>query len=356
MPTHPLRETQNVQCPTDEFMLQRFLLGWLILLSLLAYYWPSWNLEVDPFAVSKPYLGWIITVTMFLIGGLLPRDEIRQVLKSWPTVLGGTLVQYVTMPLAAYSIARIAGWEGEWLLGLILVGSVPGAMASNVLTLMARGNVSYSVSLTTTATLFSPIFVPLILLITLQQSLADPVAIAQTAFRDLLLQVALPVLSGYFLARWSSRAESMLQRIGPPAANLTILWVIATVVNANHARIAELESGVLVRLLLLLLAINVAGYVAGWFGGGAMRLPNAKRRALTLEVGMQNAGLGATLASQWFPDQTIVSLPAALYTFGCMLTGTVLAQWWSRRVIVEEGESADDGGTQNSAETADVIA
>ena len=142
-------------------MLQRFLLGWLILLSLLAYFWPSWNLAFDPFAISKPYLGWIITVTMFLIGGLLPRDEIRQVLRSWPTVLGGTLVQYVTMPLAAYTVARVAGLEGGMLLGLVLVGSVPGAMASNVLTLAARGNVSYSVSLTTTATLLSPIFVPL---------------------------------------------------------------------------------------------------------------------------------------------------------------------------------------------------
>ena len=327
-------------------MLQRFLLGWLILLSLLAYFWPSWNLAFDPFAISKPYLGWIITVTMFLIGGLLPRDEIRQVLRSWPTVLGGTLVQYVTMPLAAYTVARVAGLEGEMLLGLVLVGSVPGAMASNVLTLAARGNVSYSVSLTTTATLLSPIFVPLILLVTLRQSLADPVAIAQKAFLDLLLQVALPVLSGYFLARSSQKAESVLQRMGPTVANLTILWIIAVVVNANHERLANLQ----LNLLAMLLTINVFGYLAGWFGGGVMRLPEAKRRALTLEVGMQNAGLGATLASQLFPEQPIVALPAALYTFGCMLTGTALAQWWSMRVGVEEGHvqpSEAAGGTDS---------
>ncbi|WP_166830853.1 bile acid:sodium symporter family protein [Thalassoroseus pseudoceratinae] len=330
-------------------MFQRFLLGWLILLSLLAYSWPSWNPELDPFAISKPYLGWIITVTMFLIGGLLPRDEIRQVLKSWPTVLGGTLVQYATMPLAAYTVARLAGLEGEWLLGLVLVGSVPGAMASNVLTLAARGNVSYSVSLTTTATLLSPIFVPLILFLTLRQSLANPAAIAQKAFLDLLLQVAIPVLSGYFLARSSRRAESVLQRIGPTVANLTILWVIAVVVNANHERLANLQ----LDLLAMLLVINGIGYLAGWFGGGAMRISHAKRRALTLEVGMQNAGLGATLASQLFPDQPTVALPAALYTFGCMLTGTMLAQWWAMRVGSEEAESpAAEGQLAGTSETA----
>ncbi len=160
-------------------MLQRFLLLWLTLLCLVAVAWPDMLHHMgceptfDPFALTKPYLGQMITATMFAIGCLLPRDEIRQVLARWPSVLGGTAVQYGTMPLIAWGFGTLAGLSEEWMLGVILVGSVPGAMASNVLTLAARGNVSYSVSLTTTATLLSPVAVPLILFLALNQTDID---------------------------------------------------------------------------------------------------------------------------------------------------------------------------------------
>ena len=85
----------------------------------------------------------------------------RQVLRRWPLVLSGTAVQYLTMPTLAYCFAHVWGLSGDYLIGLLLVGCVPGAMASNVLTFNARGNTSYSVSLTTTATLLSPLAVPI---------------------------------------------------------------------------------------------------------------------------------------------------------------------------------------------------
>jgi BASS family bile acid:Na+ symporter len=75
--------------------------------------------------------------------------------------------------------------------------------------------------------------------------------------------------------------------------------------------------------------INLLGYTAGWLGGLAMRLPVPMRRALTLEIGMQNAGLGTGLILTLFPDYPAAAIPTAAYTFGCMLTGTVLANVWS---------------------------
>lgn len=307
-------------------MLQRFLLIWLSALSALAYFWPDWNAEWDPFRLSKPYLSTLITVTMFAIGCLLPRDELREVARRWPTVLGGTLVQYSVMPLAAFAFGRWAGLEGDLMLGVILVGCVPGAMASNVLTLAARGNVSYSVSLTTSATLLSPLVVPAVLYAYLQESSANPGDIAANAFRNLLLQVVLPVVAGHLLARWWPLLDRLSRRWAPVVANLAILWIIAVVVNSNHKNLTNL-GGV---LFAVLFAVNIIGYIAGWFGGRAMRLPGSQTRALALEVGMQNAGLGSALASQLFQSRDLVMLPAGLYTFGCMLTGTILAQYWSR--------------------------
>mgnify|MGYP002527554365 CR=1 FL=1 len=86
---------------------------------------------------------------MFAIGMMLPRDEVRQVSRRWPVVLGGTVIQFATMPLLAFTIGTLWNIRGDAFLGLMLVGCVgcvPGAMASNVLTMNARGNVSYSVS------------------------------------------------------------------------------------------------------------------------------------------------------------------------------------------------------------------
>ncbi len=313
-------------------MLQRFLLLWLILLCGLALWWPDWNLSFDPFAASAGSLGWMITATMFVIGCLLPREEISLVLKRWPTVLGGTCIQYLTMPLIAFGLGRLAGLPSEWMLGVVLVGCVPGAMASNVLTLQSKGNVSYSVSLTTTATLLSPIVVPFVLYLALQQTSVDANAIAEKAFHDLLLQVFLPVLGGHVLARTFPQVETFSLRFGPVIANLVILWIIAVVVNLNHKNLTETLNAGHLQLVGVLLGVNLLGYAAGFSGGILMRLPEAKRRALTLEIGMQNAGLGTTMATQLFADP-LVALPPALYTFGCMFTGTILASYWSKRDV-----------------------
>ena len=329
-------------------MLQRYLLVWLTLLSLIAYAWPSWPgpehdsiasmiRACDLFALTRPFSPYLFAVTMFAIGALLPRDEIRQVLRRWPTILGGTTIQYLSMPLLAYVCGHAFGLKGEVLLGVILVGCVPGAMASNVLTLAARGNVSYSVSLTTSATLFSPLVVPFALYVALHQADVDRMLLVKKAFWILMTQVVGPVVLGHGLARRFIGFQTRMQRWGPVIANLTILWIIAAVVNANHANFGRAGA----RLFGALLVINLFGYLSGFTGGFLLKLPDGMRRALTLEIGMQNAGLGATLAQQLFDRQPLVELPPALYTFGCMLTGTVLAHIWSRTTQESSAESPE---------------
>jgi BASS family bile acid:Na+ symporter len=203
-----------------------------------------------------------------------------------------------------------------------MVGCVPGAMASNVLTLAARGNVTYSVGLTTTATLLSPLLVPLTLKLTLGQW--RPFPAGQVAF-SLLVTVVLPVVIGYTLSRLWRVWESAARVIGPILANLTILWIIALVVGLNRDRLAEVH----LVLLAALLAINLGGYAAGMLGGRLLRLEPGMRRALTLEVGMQNAGLGTFLVLTVFQSEPAAAIPPAIYTFGCMLTGTMLARAWA---------------------------
>ena len=320
-------------------ILERLLLVWLVALSAMAYLWPRLagsisDVELfDPFVASRGWLKYLIAVTMLAIGSLLPRDEIRQVFRRWPTVLGGTAIQYASMPLLAYGLGRLFGLEGAWMVGIIIVGCVPGAMASNVLTLVARGNVSYSVSLTTSATLFSPLIVPWVLWLLLREKVDFPTL--QVAI-DLCWMVVLPVVLGHMLSRTFTAWAFGARRVGAIIANLTILWIIAVVVAVNRQNMSSLDAG----LLSALATVNLGGYLAGFFGGRLLGLTHPMRRALTLEVGMQNAGLGTTLALSLFPDDPATALPAALYTFGCMFTGTILARLWAE--FGGKGEVAED--------------
>ena len=208
-------------------VISKYLLLWLILLSAIAFF-AERLLPLDIFVESKAALPWLIVVTMFAIGWTLPYEEIRQVAKNWPTVFGGTAIQFVTMPCLAYLLAKAFGFQGSLFLGAMMVGCVPGAMASNVLTLMARGNTSYSVSLTTMATLLSPIVVPLALSLTLGESV-DRSVFVQSAVK-LSWMVVLPVLSGYFLSGLFPNQKQVGETLGSIIANLTILWIIAFVV------------------------------------------------------------------------------------------------------------------------------
>lgn len=304
-------------------MLERFLLPLLCLLSWAAYSWDQW-FAFDPFLASSGWLLPLFACTMFAIGALLPRDEIVQVARRWPAVVAGTIIQYTSMPLLAWGLATAFGLTGADFIGVVLAGCVPGAMASNVLTLVARGNVSYSVSLTTSATLLSPLVVPAALWLALGNSGDFP---HLETMWTLTWTVVLPVVAGYLVGGRFSEHRAVFRAVGGTFANATILWIIAVVVAVNRERLGQLT----MLLPLVLLLLNVLGYVAGYIGGCLLRIDRPMRRALTLEVGMQNAGLGSTLALSLFAASAgnAVALAPALYTFGCMMTGTILAASWA---------------------------
>ncbi len=302
--------------------LERYLILWLCGSASLALIWGQNDSQAaNYFSFWK---SWTLTpsimLAMFCIGFLLPKEELVQVLKNWQAVLFGTCTQYLTMPLLAFVIANLFRFEGSIYTGIILVGTVPGAMASNILTLTARGNVSYSICLTTLATLLSPLLVPLGLLLFLGVSQGpNPGAV----FLNLLQNVAAPVVVGFTIKMLFARNRPSLLTLAAILANLAILWIIAVAIGLNATRLQSVTP----ILLAGLVTLNILGYAAGWFSGGLIHLDEMKRKALTLEIGMQNAGVGTILALQFFDDPA-TAIPPAVYTFGCMFTGTLLASYW----------------------------
>ncbi len=173
-------------------MLQRSIFVWLLVSSGLAWYWPQLGMSVDPFLwLGAPAINGLIIVAMFSVGALLPVDELKQLQTRWYSVVLGTVVQYTSMPLLAWTAVQIARPAPELATGIIIVGCVPGAMASNVLTMIARGHVSYSVGLTTLATLISPLVVPLALKLTLGKDVPYD---GMAAVRLMILQIVLPTV------------------------------------------------------------------------------------------------------------------------------------------------------------------
>ena len=325
-------------------ILSKYLLLWLVLVCALAFYWEQlFGADVfNPFFIKDKDLrgdvmSGMIAVTMLAVGSLLPYEEVKAVAKRWYTTLEGTAIQYISMPLLAYCVASALRLEGAAFAGVMLAGCVPGAMASNVLTLTARGNVSYSVGLTTSATLLSPIVVPITLYLFLGRQSSLPVA---DIMLNLLETVVAPTVIGFVLSRKFLFWEKVSQRFAEIVANIVIIWIISSVVAANADKVSQLTP----RMIGAMIALNLLGYCAGYFGGKAIGLDSGMRRALTIEVGMQNAGLGTALAMKFFQNQPEAALFCASYTFGCMFTGIILAQLFRlssyRREVAESAAAS----------------
>lgn len=298
----------------------------LLLSSVLAYLWPA-ETVFDPFRMPVLGLRSLVFLTMLCLGLSLKREELQELRHHPYAVLLGVGVQCTLMPFLAWVAVRTLQLEGGLEQGLILVGCVPGAMASNVLTMTARGNVSYSISLTTVATLLSPLTVPLALSIvggmSSQEAALDPIQQSKV----LLGTVVFPVVLGFALKELVRPVAKIAMAVAPWVASIALLWIIASVVAGNRERLAQIDG----LMLLALLVINVLGYLGGVLVGRVARLPGSMHRALALEVGMQNAGLGTYLAAELFGKDSLAQIPTAAYTFGCMLTGTILATYWASR-------------------------
>ncbi len=159
---------------------------------------------------------------------------------------------------------------------------------------------------------------------------------------NLLETVVAPVVIGFVLSRVSELWKKYSERFAEIVANLVIIWIISSVVAQNADNVAKLTPALISAMLLL----NFGGYLAGYFGGRAVGLDSGMRRALTIEVGMQNAGLGTALATRFFPDQPEAALFCASYTFGCMFTGIILAQLF--RIAAERQEKKNQSSSENA--------
>ena len=268
-------------------------------------------------------------LTMFGIGVALRPDDFKRILKTPFAVALGSAAQFLVMPLGAYALARLFHLPPPLAVGLILTGAAPGAMASNTMSYIAGADAAYSVSLTTVSTLLCPVLTPL-----LTRALAGselPVSF-WAMFLQIMVMVIVPLLLG-FVVRYRFRGP--VERILPifPALSATfIIFICSVVIARNQSRLPQVTGNVLAVVLVL----NLYGMVAGYGIGSVFRLETLKRRALAIEIGMQNAGLGTALALEHLGEEA--AIPAAIFVFVCIITASVLAAIWQRGPAVPLAE------------------
>ncbi|EMO5085788.1 bile acid:sodium symporter family protein [Pseudomonas aeruginosa] len=288
---------------------------WVLLFAILAFFRPAWFLPLT--AAIAPLLG----LVMFGMGLTLKGEDFREVARHPIRVLIGVLAQFVIMPGLAWLLCSLLQLPAEIAVGVILVGCCPGGTASNVMTWLSRGDVALSVAITSVTTLLAPLVTPA--LVWLLASAWLPVSFA-AMFLSILQVVLVPIALGLLAQRLLGERTRQVAEVLPLVSVFSIVVIIAAVVAASQARIAE--SGLLIMAVVML--HNGFGLLLGYLTGKLTGMPLAQRKALAIEVGMQNSGLGAALANAHFSP--LAAVPSALFSVWHNLSGSLLAALFRR--------------------------
>ena len=294
-------------------------MGILVLLSALAaLLFPDTLSHLRPRLIN-PLLG----IIMFGMGLTLQAEDFKVVFSRPRDVLVGCLAQFTVMPLLAFALTKIFRLEPALAIGVILVGCCPGGTASNVITYLAKGDLALSVGMTAVSTLLAPVLTPLLVWLLAGETVdVDVVGMLLSILWVVILPIALGLLVKRFWPRATEQASAYL-----PALSTLAICLIVRIVSAANAH--KLLDGGLVILLVVVLH-NVCGLGAGYLIGKLLRLTPAKRRAISVEVGMQNSGLASSLATLHFAAYPLATIPGALFSVWHNISGAIVAKLYSR--------------------------
>ncbi|AOV06258.1 bile acid:sodium symporter family protein [Sporosarcina ureilytica] len=289
---------------------------WVLLFAGLAFFMP------ESFTWIGQYISILLGVIMFGMGMTLSVDDFGEVFKQPKKVFIGVLGQFTIMPLIAFLLAVGLRLPPEVAAGVILVGCCPGGTSSNVMTFLARGNVALSVAITSVTTLLAPIVTPALILLLASRWL--PVS-AGDMFLSVVKIVVVPIALGIIAKMLFKKQVEKSVKAMPLVSVVAIVAIVAAVVSGSQQKIAEI--GLLILLVVIL--HNMLGYLVGYWLARLLKLDYSDQKAISIEVGMQNSGLGAALATAHFSP--LAAVPSAIFSVWHNISGSLLATWWSKK-------------------------
>ncbi|MBB3975968.1 BASS family bile acid:Na+ symporter [Rhizobium azooxidifex] len=298
---------------------------WVILFAVLGFVLP------DTFKQLTPYIVTLLGVIMFGMGLTLSLDDFREVARRPVDVGIGVVSQFVIMPGVAVILTMLIPMSPEVAAGVILVGCCPGGTSSNVMTYLSKGDVALSVACTSVTTLAAPLVTPFLVWLFASQYLpVDAMAMLISIIKVVLLPLAL----GFALQKLVPGIVTAAVPALPLVSVVGIVLIVAAVVGASKAAIAS--TGFLIFLVVVL--HNGIGYLLGYLAAKVSGLSVAKRKAIAIEVGMQNSGLGAALANAHFSP--VAAVPSAIFSVWHNISGALIANYFARVPNEETGDEA----------------
>ena len=280
---------------------------------------PMLAVVVAPSTLINALLG----VVMFGMGLATKLEDFKVVFSRPKDIAIGCAAQFTIMPALAWALARLFGLDEALTVGVILVGCCPGGTASNVMTFLAKGDLALSVGMTGVSTILAPFLTPALTLLLAGKTVEVD---AFAMFIGILWVVILPICLGFVAKRFCPKATDRVIRFMPMVSSVAIVVIIALVLAANVDRLAT--GGLSVFLVVIL--HNLCGLALGYLIAFALRLAEPKRRALCIEVGMQNSGLAASLAAAHFAAYPMAAVPGAIFSVWHNISGAFVARCFAR--------------------------
>lgn len=286
---------------------------WAVLMSGVAYYFPGFFTALSPAIVP------LLAFVMLGMGLTLKWGDFISILKSPLPVFIGVGLQFSIMPLSAYIISTYFDFSPEMIAGMVLLGAGAGAVASNVMTYVAKGNLALSITMTLVSTLCSLVFTPALTLFYAGQTV--PVPFTGMIF-SMLYMVIIPVIAGTTLNTAAGEKISAISRFFPLVSTFIVVLIIAIIFALNSKMIFQAGFVILAAVIIQNFTGFSLGYVIPWL----LHYDRAICRTIAIEVSMQNSGLSAALAVKHFAAAAAV--PAAIYSIWQNISVSLISGIW----------------------------
>lgn len=308
-PSTPLFMTRLLAVLTNAFPI------WVLAGGILALFYPVWFTWF-----SGPWIVWGLAVIMLGMGLTLTFEDFRRVLVMPRPVALGFGAQFLIMPFLGWSIGRMLDLEPPMAVGLILVSCCPGGTASNVVAYLARANVALSVVMTMCSTFGAVMLTPL-----LTQFYAGTIVHVDAwgLFLSTFKVVVGPVVVGVLLNRLAPQVVKHILPVSPLISVIAITLIVASIIGQS-ADAVKASAGA---LLLAVGLLHIGGFLIGYVLARVFGYDKLISRTVSIEVGMQNSGLGVVLARKHFADP-LTAVPCAISSVFHSVIGSMLAGWW----------------------------
>lgn len=274
--------------------------------------------------IQTEWVTYLLMIVMFGMGTTMKLSDFAIVFKRPRDVVIGCLAQFIVMPLLAFSLGKLFGLDNELLVGVVIVGTCPGGTSSNVMTYLSKGDTALSVGMTSINTLLAPFLTPLLTYFYLKTTVSVNI---MSMFVSIIQVVIIPITLGLLINKLFGNITQRVSDALPAVSVTAICLIVASVVSHNSEKI--LSTGLIIFAVVVL--HNLLGYLFGYLIGVLFKMDLPRKKAIAIEVGMQNSGLATTLAGSVFPDLTMATVPGAIFSVWHNISGAVLAGFLSKK-------------------------